>query len=182
MKYIDKFTTKSGKEISFRYPIISDVEQLKNYINTISAEKSYILLQGFQNTIETETKWLESKLDKIKNHKCVYLCGFYKNNIVACSEITLLSDAKEHIGNFGISVALEFRGQGLGQKIMDLTIEESIKKLPKLQIIDLEVFNQNKIAINLYLKFGFIKYGLLPKALKRKGEYDDAVLMYKRVK
>lgn len=182
MEYIDNFITKSGKEIKFRYPNIDDVSRLKDYINLISAEQSYLILQGFQNTIETETKWLKDKLNKIKNNKCVYICGFYNNDLVACSEITLGSDAKEHIGSFGISVALEFRGQGLGQKIMELTIKESIKKMPKLQIIDLEVFDKNIIGKNLYKKLGFIEYGLLPKALKRKGEYDDAVLMYKRVK
>jgi RimJ/RimL family protein N-acetyltransferase len=182
MEYIAKFITKSGKEISFRYPIMSDVGLLMNYINKISAEESFILFQGFQTTIESETKWLQDKIDKISKNKCVYLCGFYKNKLVACSEITLHSDAKSHVGNFGISVATEFRGQGLGQKIMELTIDESIKKLADLRIIDLEVFGKNIIGKNLYKKLGFIEYGRLPKALKRKGEYDDAILMYKKVK
>lgn len=181
-KIIYTALTKSGKTITFRYPTIDDAKILANYINKISAEHSFILLQGFQHTVESETKWLQDKLEKINKNKCVYICGFYKNNLVACSEITLGSEAKAHLGSFGISVALDYRGQGLGQKIMEITIEESIKKLPELQIIDLEVFSKNKIAINLYNKFGFIKYGLLPKALNRKGEYNDAVLMYKRVK
>ena len=181
-KYIYQTKTKSGKTVSFRYPTIDDVQILTDYINKISSEQSFLILQGFQNTIESETKWLQDKLDKINKNKCVYICGFYNNDLVACSEITLGSDAQAHIGNFGISVALEFRGQGLGQKIMELTIEESVKNLLELQIIDLEIFSQNKIALNLYKKLGFIEYGLLPKALKRKGEYDDAILMYKRVK
>lgn len=181
MKYFDGFITKSGKEIIFRYPKIDDVTILKNYINKISAEQSFLLLQGFQNTIESETKWLQDKLEKIDKNKCVYLCGFYNDNLIACSEITLLSEAKAHVGNFGISVAIDFRGQGIGQKIMELTIEESVKKLSDLKIIDLEVFGQNKVAINLYKKLGFKKYGLLPKALKRKGKFDDAILMYKTV-
>jgi RimJ/RimL family protein N-acetyltransferase len=182
MKCLDSFITKLGKEITFRYPTIDDVKILKDYINKISAEQSFLILQGFQNTIESETKWLQDKLDKINKNKCVYLCGFYNDNLVTCSEITLLSDAKAHVGNFGISVAIDFRGQGIGQKIMELTIKESVEKISDLKIIDLEVFGQNKIAINLYNKLGFIKYGMLPKALKRKGKYDDAILMYKRVK
>lgn len=181
-KIIHTVLIKSGKTISFRYPTIDDVEIFKDYINKISIEQSFLILQGFQNTTESETKWLQDKLDKINKNKCVYICGFYKNNLVACSEITLGSEAKAHLGSFGISVALGFRGQGLGQKIMEITIDESIKNLPELQIIDLEVFSKNKIAINLYKKLGFIKYGLLPKALKRKGEYNDAILMYKKVK
>ena len=61
-------------------------------------------------------------------------------------------------------------------------IDESIKKLADLRIIDLEVFGKNIIGKNLYKKLGFIEYGRLPNALKRKGEYDDAILMYKKVK
>ena len=48
MKYIAKFIAKSGEEIFFRYPTIKDVEQLKNYINQISLEKTFILYQGEQ--------------------------------------------------------------------------------------------------------------------------------------
>ena len=177
----DTFITKSGKEIKFRYPTLDDVENLKNFINKISAEQSFILLQGLQHTTKSETKWLKDKLDQISKKQSVYLCGFYNDQLVACSEIELGSHAKSHVGNFGISVALDFRGQGVGQKIMELTISESIKKLKDLKIITLEVFKQNIIAINLYRKMGFIEYGILPNALKRKGEFDDAIYMYKKI-
>lgn len=181
MEYIDSFITKSGKEIKFRYPTIDDAETLKNYINKISAEQSFILLQGFQNTLESETNWLKDKLEKISKNKCVYLCGFNHNQLVACAEITLGFEAKSHVGEFGISVALEFRGQGIGQKIMELVISELVKKMPEMKIIDLEVFGQNQIAQNLYRKLGFIKYGKLPNGLRRKGQFDDAVYMYKKL-
>lgn len=75
---------------------------------------------------------------------------------------------KSHVGEFGISVALDFRGQGIGQKIMELVISESIRAMPEIKIIDLEVFSQNQIAQNLYRKLGFIEYGKLPDGLKRK--------------
>ena len=181
MKYIDNFITKSGQEIKFRYPTIKDVKKLKNYINKISAEQSFILLQGFQNTLESETNWLKDKLEKISKNKCVYICGFHQNKLVACAEITLGFEAKSHVGEFGISVALEFRGQGIGQKIMELVISESVKKIPEMKIIDLEVFGENLIAQNLYRKMGFIEYGRLPSGLKRRGQFDNAVYMYKKL-
>ena len=181
MKFIDTFITKSGQEIKFRYPTIEDAEALKNYINKISAEQSFLLLQGFQNTTESETKWLQDKLEKISKNKCVYLCGFCNDRLITSAEITLGFEAKSHVGNFGISVDIEFRGQGIGQKIMELVISESIKTMPEIKIIDLEVFGQNKIAQNLYRKLGFIEYGKLPSGLKRKGKFDDAILMYKKI-
>ncbi len=181
MNFINTFITKSGKEIKFRYPTIDDVEVLKNYINKISAEQSFILLQGFQNTLESETNWLKDKLEKISKNQSVYLCGFCDDQLVACAEVELGIEAKSHVGNFGISVALDFRGFGIGEKIMELTIFESIKKLPELRIITLEVFGQNKIAQNLYRKMGFIEYGKLPNSIKRRGQFDDAILMYKKI-
>jgi len=181
MNFIDTFVTKSGQEIKFRYPTIDDAEILKNYINKISAEQSFLLLQGFQHTLESETKWLQDKLEKISKNQCVYLCGFCDDQLVACAEVELGIEAKSSIGELGISVALEFRGFGIGEKIMELTISESIKKLSELRIITLEVFGQNQIAQNLYLKLGFIEYGKLPNGLKRKGQFDDAVYMYKKV-
>lgn len=88
MKFIDTFITKSGQEIKFRYPTIEDAV-LKNYINKISAEQSFLLLQGFQNTTESETKWLQDKLEKINKHQCVYICGFYNDQLITSAEITL---------------------------------------------------------------------------------------------
>jgi len=181
MEFIDTFISKYGDEIKFRYLTINDVENLKNYINKISAEQSFILLQGFQHTTESETKWLKEKLEKISKNKCVYLCGFCGDQLVTCAEIELEFEAKSHVGEFGISVALDFRGQGIGQKIMELTISESIKKLTDLKIITLEVFGNNQAAQNLYRKMGFIEYGRLPNGLKRKGEFDTAIYMYKKL-
>jgi len=181
MEYIDTFITKPGQEIKFRYPTIDDAEILKNYINKISSEQSFLLLQGFQNTIESETKWLQDKLEKKSKNQCVYLCSFCDDQLVACAEVELGFEAKSHVGNFGISVALEFRGQGIGEKLMELTINESIKKLFGLRIVTLELFYENQIAQNLYRKLGFIEYGKLPNGLKRKGKFDDAIYMYKKV-
>jgi RimJ/RimL family protein N-acetyltransferase len=181
-KIVSQFTSKTGKIISFRYPTIDDVEILKDYINKISDEQSFILFQGRQTTLESETKWLEDKLEKIDQKKCVYFCGIYQNKLVACAEITMHTDAKAHVGNFGITVREDLRGEGIGEAIMKLVIEESVKNIPDLKIIDLEVFGKNKIAKNLYSKLGFIEYGKLPSGLKRKGKLDDAILMYKKIR
>lgn len=173
--------TKSGKTITFRYPALRDAEILKNYINKISAEKSFILFQGEQQTLDGEIKWLKDKLEKVKKNECVYLVGFVDKELVTSSEITLGSLAKKHIGSLGITVAKKYRGEGIGKKMMELIIKESIKKLKDLKIIDLEVFSENFIAQNLYKKMGFIEYGRLPKSLKRRGKFDDAILMYKNI-
>ncbi len=171
--------TKSGKTISFRYPTIDDAEILKNYINKISAEKSFLLMQGVQKTIEDEQNWLKSFIEN-KNKKVIIL-AIVDEKIVGISDVELKSDAKCHVGSFGISIDIDYRGDGIGKELMEVVIEESIEKLNGLKIIELEVFGQNKIAQNLYKKMGFIEYGRLPKSLKRRGKFDDAILMYKKI-
>ena len=180
--FIYQVITKSGKTVSFRYPTIKDVEILKNYINKISAEKSFILLQGIQKTFVEEKKWLEEKLEKINKKECVYILAFIKDELVACSEITQQPLIKKHVGDFGISVAKKFRGEGIGKILMNFVIKESIKNIKGLKIITLECFSTNIIGLNLYKKLSFKEYGRLPNGLKRRGKFDDAVLMYKKVK
>ncbi|MDD2482759.1 MAG: GNAT family N-acetyltransferase [Candidatus Shapirobacteria bacterium] len=181
-KIIHTAITKTGKTVSFRYPTIDDAEILMNYINKISAEKSFILLQGEQQSLEEETKWLKDKLEKIDKNKCVYFLGFIDNNLVATAEITLGSFVKKHIGSFGICVAKKYRGEGIGKILMDSVIKESIKNIKDLKIIELEVFANNPIAQELYKKMGFIEFGRMPEGIKHKDNFIDAILMYKKVK
>lgn len=51
-------TTKTGKTVSFRYPTINDAQILMDYINKISLEKTYILMQGVQKTLNEEKNGL----------------------------------------------------------------------------------------------------------------------------
>lgn len=175
-------TTKTRKSIIFRYPTINDAEILKNYINKLSAEKGFILFQGEQKTLEEETKWLTEKIEQINKNECVFIMAFIENKFVGSSEIELKPLARKHIGGFGITVVKEYRGEGIGNLLMDLVIKESIKNMQDLKIIQLECFASNPIAPNLYKKMGFIEYGRLPGGLKRQKEFVDEILMYKLVK
>jgi len=181
-KIIHTATTKSGKTVSFRYPTINDVEILKNFINKISLEKTYISFQGEQSTFEEEQKWLESKLKNIENKKCVVILGFIDNKLVTSTDIDSGVFFAKHVGNFGIIVDIDYRGDGVGKIAMDLVIKEAIKNISGLKIIKLGVFSDNPIAPNLYKKMGFVEYGCLPGGAKHRDDFVDEVLMYKKVK
>lgn len=178
-KYLSQITTKTGKTVSFRYPTLDDALDMMNYINKLSLEKTFILMQGGQKTLEDENKWLK---DYLKNkNKTVIILAFSENKLIGISDIKLKDEAKCHVGNFGISIDKDFRREGIGKALMQLVINESIKNIKDLKIIELEVFGSNNIARNLYQKMGFIEFGCLPNGLKRKGKFDDAILMYKSI-
>jgi len=181
-KIIFQTTTKTGKSLTFRYPTIDDLQILTDYINKASAEKTFIRFQGEQTTLEGEKKWLESTIKSIESKKEVYLMAFVDNKLAGTSDIVQDSLTREHRGVFGIIVDSQYRGEGVGESLMQLVISEAKKNLKGLKIIHLECFAPNFIAQNLYKKMGFTEYGRLPGGDKYKGDFVDEILMYKKVK
>ena len=152
-----------------------------DYINTLSAEKTFILEQGRQLTIEQEQDFLKEMLTAIENKKAVMLLAFSGETLIGISDISRRSGIHSHIGSFGISIAKDFRGQGIGKLLMQKILAEAIATIPGLSIIKLAVFSNNPVGINLYKKLGFIEYGRLPKGIQHRGEFVDDIFMYKPI-
>lgn len=173
---------KNSQEIVIRYPVMADVKILTDYINTLSKEETFILFQGEQLTIDYEKKYLQSVIEKINKKQKIVLMVFIGDKLVAESSIEMKDKAEGHIGRFGIAVAKEYRGLGIGKLLMTTIFNEAKKNLPDLKMIVLGCFSSNHNALKMYEKFGFIKYGTLPKGIKHKGQYVDNVCMYKFIR
>ena len=181
MKIIYQDKTKTGKEILIRYPETGDLEEMLNFINELSDERTFIRYQGEHETLESEKKYLESRLEEISNKKAVHLLVFHDNKLVGASDIHMRDKTEKHIGVLGIIVAKNFRREGIGKILIDLIIKEAVNELKVLKIITLEVYSTNEIAKNLYKRMGFVDYGLLPGGVSRSDEFEDSVLMYKNI-
>ena len=173
--------SKQNKKYIVRYPQKNDAEEMRNYVNALSLEKTFVSFQGEQISLAEETKFLESQLKRVEDKKSVHLLVFANNKLIGASSIDLKDRASSHEGVFGISIAKDYRGQGIGGKFMELIIKEAIKNLPELKIITLGVFANNLQAIKMYEDFGFIEYGRLPKGFMYKGQPIDHVYMYKEL-
>lgn len=172
---------KNGQNIIIRYIKPSDLKQALDYINQLSTEKTFIIYQGEKISLEEEKKYIADKVKNIKANKCVHLFGFINDILVASSDIDQKRLCQAHVGSFGITVAKKYRGLGIGKLIASLVIEEAKKMMAGLKIITLEVFSDNQIAISLYHRLGFRKYGSLPKGVKHQNHSDDDILMYKSI-
>lgn len=80
-----------------------------------------------------------------------------------------------HSGQLGIGVLPHFRGVGLGKRIADTAIQASWKR--EFERIALLVFASNTRAIALYERLGFEHEGLLRRARKLDGQYEDELMM-----
>jgi len=93
-----------------------------------------------------------------------------RDYIVGFSGIWVMVD-EAHITN--IAVRQEYQGRGIGEMLLIVTIDMS-RKL-QTTMMTLEVRASNRVAQNLYSKYGFVETGL------RRGYYldnhEDAVIM-----
>lgn len=177
-----KGKTNKGNKILIRYPTKKDVHILRDYINALSKEQTFIMFQGEQISLKEETEYLNKQIEKIGKNKAVKLLVFNKNKLIGVSDIIMQDKASDHIGAFGITVVKEFRNQGIGKLLMKLVLEEAKKKIKDLRIISLGIFSGNKTASKMYEKFGFKEYGKLPKGLKYKDRYVDHIYLYKNIR
>jgi putative acetyltransferase len=83
---------------------------------------------------------------------------------------------RRHVGSIGISVHGEFQGKGVGTALMAAAVDLADNWL-NLTRLELEVYADNKAAIHLYERFGFVYEGTLRQHAFRNGEYIDSNVM-----
>lgn len=177
-----KGVSKKGRRLLIRYIQPGDERFMMPYINKISREKSFILKQGEQVTIKREREFVKEQLERMKNNEGLALLAFFERTLIGVTNLTVKPLAAKHVGDFGISVAKEARGEGVGKILLQQLVLEVKKQLKGVKIITLEVFANNPVAMALYTKLGFREYGRLPQGIKHRGKYVDAILMYKNIR
>jgi RimJ/RimL family protein N-acetyltransferase len=80
-----------------------------------------------------------------------------------------------HSGRLGMGIAPEFRGKGIGRRLMDATITAA--RDAGLTRIGLEVFSSNTNAITLYEHYGFEHEGLHRRGRIIDGRVEDVIMM-----
>jgi ribosomal protein S18 acetylase RimI-like enzyme len=80
-----------------------------------------------------------------------------------------------HRGTLGMGVHKDFRGRGIGTRLIDEAISKAKGK--GLERIELEVFASNAPAIKLYERVGFEVEGVKKKARRLGDVYDDMIQM-----
>jgi ribosomal protein S18 acetylase RimI-like enzyme len=180
-KIVFKGRTTDGISYLIRYPKRTDVHEFWRYINELSKEKTFISFQGEDISLKDERIWVNSSLKKIREKKSVQLIIEINGKIEGVSGIDTKGRVNNHVGIFGISIAREFRGKGIGKKLIETVLEEAKKNLKHIRIIHLECFASNETACNLYKSVGFKEYGKLPGGIAYKDGFVDEILMYKEI-
>lgn len=171
---------KSGTQIHIRSPRAEDLNELTRYANALSEEDTFVVLSGEKFTHEEELGHLRRWIDEIAKGDRVQVFAFVENQLVANAEVRRVVKSRTrqlHVGEIAISVAKDWRGQGLGREILKILIHEA-KNTLKLRLVTLTTFAVNMKALSLYESLGFNKAGEIPGAIIYKGVYIGQIYLY----
>ena len=178
-KIVFEGQTHKGLEVTLRYPRREDTYALWEFINTLSQEQTYILIQGIEISLEDEQHYVEGMLEDIAAGKLVQVLAFSGDRLIGNTEIRQEALSSSHVGSLGIAVAQAYRGQGVGELLINTVYNEAVARLRGLRMVTLSVFGNNPAAIHLYRKVGYVDYGLLPGGYRHRDQYVDRLYMVK---
>ena len=101
-----------------------------------------------------------------------YHAGQIIGVIIFLQDTSLKSAHKANI--YGFYVEPQFRNQGVATHLLHAVIDFAKQHVEQIL---LSVASNNEAAIHLYKKNGFQIYGIEPRALKNKSNYQDDLLM-----
>lgn len=173
MRYI------SGMELgglTLRSPGADDAAEMIECMRMIYDETSYLSRASdeFSLTIEQEREFLTSCERAERN--C--MIGAWRDGALLGSVSVMQVSAlrrMRHRATLGISVRRAYWGQGVGTRLMQAALDAAASA--GFAQVELSVVSENARAIALYERFGFEKYGVLPRALRVDGRWMDEILM-----
>jgi len=177
-----RFITKKNRTVSIRPLTLEDSERSRDYINQISAEDTFISFSGEQLTAEQELDYIQNSIASMNEGNSLHLLAEFEGKVVAVCDarrVLSLKTRSAHIAQFGLTVAREFRSEGLGEAIFRLAIDLVPVYMPNIRLLKLGVFSPNQAGIALYRKLGFTQYGVLPGGILYRGKFVDHILMCK---
>lgn len=175
---ITEFKTKKGRVVGIIAPTMELLPQLIEFYKRLTEEDA--MINRYENLkLDEEKRKLESKIQEIEAGNAVAIWAILDKKIVGTCNISRLGGRSRHVGKLGVMIDRDFRREGIGQFLMEHTLNNVGKIDIKIAILD--SFVNNEPALSLYRKVGFREYGRLPKALLWRGKYYDAINMYKEI-
>jgi len=158
-------------QIQIRHISEGDFEGFHACLDAVARERKYLGLTEAP-PLEKARAWLMKSLERGE----IRLIALDGSRVVGWCDIGVSEhEGFTHAGRLGMGVLKEYRGQGIGSRLLEETLSETRDR--GLERVELDVFASNVPAIRLYEKFEFQVEGRKRKARKLDGNYDDLIVM-----
>lgn len=169
-----KFIAKNGEMVVLRLAGCPDAEDIISVIKTNAPDRSYVLMEHYGTKPESVKSYI-CNMNFDKNLLIVAVAG--RTAIGALSAIQMDGGRRPetaHILNIGLHLSPEYRGLGIGSRMLNYAgewaKEHGFKKL------EANIFTTNKRSLHLFERAGFVEEGTRQKRIRIGQKYIDEVL------
>ncbi len=177
MKYHQVITLKNGRECCIRNGTEQDGQAVLDNFNLTHGETDYLLSYPDENSFDVTQESLFLK-EKAESENEIQLVAVVDGAVMGTAGIEAISAKYKvrHRAEFGVSVAKDFWGLGIGQALMEACVE-CARAAGYIQL-ELNVVAENTRAVSMYQKAGFVEYGRNPKGFNsRMTGFQEVIYM-----
>jgi len=130
------------------------------------------------NTMQLPFASLDAWHDRLENppQQSKFLVAEVKGRVVGMVGLHLQDGRRAHAAWLGMMVHADFQGRGIGTALLAAAVELA-DRWYNVRRLALEVYPDNRPAVALYQKFGFVTEGTQRDHAFRDGRYVDTLLM-----
>ena len=179
MKYHQTITLKNGMECTLRNGEEKDGPGVLGVFQLTHGETDYLLTYPEETTFDARQEGQFLK-EKTESNREIEIVAEINGAIVGTGGIQGVGTVYKlrHRAEFGIGIAREYWGLGIGKALTEACIA-CARKAGYTQL-ELDVVGENQAAIALYRKMGFQEYGRNPKGFRSRLTGDQE-LVYMRL-
>ncbi len=169
-------TTKDRRAFHVRQARKEDAAAMLRYAEALFAEPGLPMLYSpgeFSRTLAEEEEFIESRSGP---NSLILLATAGDEEIGSLAFRAGTKARTRHAGTFGVGVAKEWRGVGVGSVLIERLIAWA-KEHPEIERIGMEVFQTNPEALRLYRRFGFQEEGRRRAAVRLDDRRVDLIPM-----
>lgn len=164
-------------QLTIRQVQSADLKSLVELYEQLAIETAFLSDDQVNKSLATRTQQMTQQIEQYNQHPTsIMLVVELQGDIIALGTLATLPGSRQsHVAEVGIGVLKEFWGNGIASILLDELLH--FAKETSLKVITLEVVQENKRAIALYKKFGFMIVGSLSKRLHADQKYYDTYVM-----
>ena len=147
------------------------VEGYRRALDVVARERKYLTMLEAQPEPDT-LRFVKSNLEN-GNPMMVALAG---DKVIGwCDVRREFFPSRAHRGTLGMGLLPEWRGRGVGRRLLEATLAQARRS--GFKRIELDVHADNPRAISLYERAGFVREGIVRDASLIDGVFRNAILM-----
>jgi RimJ/RimL family protein N-acetyltransferase len=150
---------------------VEHVDGYRQALDIVARERRYLVLLEARPEAET-LHFVKGNLESGNP----MMVGLADGDVIGWCDIRReFFPSRAHRGTLGMGLLPEWRGRGVGRRLLEATLAQARRS--GFKRIELDVHADNSRAIALYEKAGFVREGIARDASLIDGVFRDAILM-----